>query len=147
MESEQKIDLYECRVLTPAFKAWMEKRNVGTELSFQAEHSMPSGGRADIIVTIDGKKYLCELKSFRDNNDAEQRFKVRQAIGQLLEYSSWEKPSEYHGHFLVVDEIPDKTLQKYLTNIASHFDQKFNCYYQDANGNFSPLLKHHQLPF
>jgi hypothetical protein len=84
------------------------------------EHSTGTGGRADALLQHrDGPRELFEIKPAASAREA-----VRQAVGQLLEYSyrrNGLKPTALH---VVSDAAPDEITQEYLGELETRFGLK-----------------------
>lgn len=75
----------------------------------------------DFIFTHKGKKYLCELKP---STQAQIKYAIRLAIGQLIEYDYNDK-SIYDYKVIIFQGKPTKEVKLYLTHLKS----KYGLYY------------------
>jgi len=124
-ERTLEVCLEEVGNLEGDFKEWYEDSFLNSQCNKPPKFA--NGCQIDALIEdSNGDEILCELKSIKNSGEGAQRWKIRSAIGQLLEYSyTYSKPTRI---CLVLDAAPSKEMYDYIKFLSDHL-HGFCCFY------------------
>jgi hypothetical protein len=115
--------------LANSFFIWLKNQNF-TDVMMEVQN-------VDIIFQKNGKQYIAELKP---SSEGGGRDEIREALGQLIFYSFYDKRTPSDGWFIVLDSEPGESEKSFISKLREELDERLNLAWMTEDNGFVFLV-------